>query len=105
MSYESIRMISADHPSLPGHFPGNPIVPAVVILDEVSGALREWRETAKLKEIVSAKFLSPLLPDKPFTVRLTQKSEQRIRFECMREDQLFAEGVLVVGSLDLNNES
>ena len=29
-------LIAADHPSLPGHFPGQPVVPGVVILDEVS---------------------------------------------------------------------
>ncbi len=32
---ERVVTIPADHPSLPGHFPGRPIVPAVVILDEV----------------------------------------------------------------------
>ena len=27
--------IPADHPALPGHFPGQPIVPGVVVLDRV----------------------------------------------------------------------
>ena len=32
-------IISADHPSLPGHFPGHPIVPGVVLLDRVLEAI------------------------------------------------------------------
>ena len=44
MSFEVCRVIRADHPSLPGHFPGAPLVPGVVILDEVLEALIEWRQ-------------------------------------------------------------
>ena len=39
MTFEVLRLIHADHPSLPGHFPGAPLVPGVVILDEVIAAL------------------------------------------------------------------
>jgi 3-hydroxyacyl-[acyl-carrier-protein] dehydratase len=43
MSFEIRRAIPADHPSLAGHFPGAPVVPGVVILDEIAAALAEWR--------------------------------------------------------------
>ena len=43
MTFEVTRAIRADHPSLPGHFPGTPLVPGVVILDEIVAALAEWR--------------------------------------------------------------
>jgi len=32
--------IPADHPSLPGHFPGNPVVPGVLVLDRVLDAVQ-----------------------------------------------------------------
>ena len=31
--------IDPDHPCLPGHFPGRPVVPGVVVLDRVVEAL------------------------------------------------------------------
>ena len=33
--------IPDDHPSLPGHFPGHPVVPGVVLLDRVLQAIEQ----------------------------------------------------------------
>src|SRR6266702_7902328 len=71
MTFEVRRIISADHPSLPGHFPGAPLVPGVVILDEVLAALAEWREGCQLIVIRAVKFLVPLKPEQPFTICLS----------------------------------
>ena len=51
MTFEAIRIIHANHPTLPGHFPGAPLVPGVVILDEVLAALIEWRQDSQLTGI------------------------------------------------------
>jgi len=32
---------SADHPVAAGHFPGNPIIPGAMLLDEVLQAIRD----------------------------------------------------------------
>ncbi len=59
--------VPLDHPSLPGHFPGQPIVPGVVLLDAVRAAALNALETAQgsgwqLRSIVSTKFLRALEP-------------------------------------------
>ena len=48
--------VPADHPCLPGHFPGRPLVPAVLLLDEVLGLI------GPAGGIASVKFLRPVLP-------------------------------------------
>ena len=99
MPFEVRRVIRADHPSLPGHFPGAPLVPGVVILDEVVEALMEWRETAQLTAIRTVKFLAPLRPEQPFTICLSADNERagEVNFCCRAEDRVIVEGRLEVG--------
>ncbi|MEZ5592806.1 MAG: hypothetical protein R3F53_19725 [Gammaproteobacteria bacterium] len=40
-AYRQSCCIGSEHPSLAGHFPSNPIVPGVVILDEVMQAVQQ----------------------------------------------------------------
>jgi 3-hydroxyacyl-[acyl-carrier-protein] dehydratase len=50
--------VPREHPSLPGHFPGRPIVPGVVLLNLVFEAIRtQFNADVELQSIVSAKFL------------------------------------------------
>jgi 3-hydroxyacyl-[acyl-carrier-protein] dehydratase len=98
MTFKVRRSISADHPSLPGHFPDAPLVPGVVILDEVLGALLEWREDCRLTGIRTVKFLVPLLPDQPFSICLSTRTEGAgdVNFSCRIEDRVIVEGQLEV---------
>ena len=98
MNFEVRRTISGDHASLPGHFPGAPIVPGVVILDEVFAALTEWREDSHPTVISTVKFLVPLKPGQPFTICLaaSEHGESQVAFRCQVEDRVIVEGRLRV---------
>ena len=53
--------IAADHPAYAGHFPGRPILPGVVLLDQAQRAL-EQACALRINGLALAKFLSPVLP-------------------------------------------
>ena len=98
MTFEAIRIIRASHPTLPGHFPGAPVVPGVVILDEVIAALIERRQDSELTGIRLVKFLAPLPPEQVFTISFSAKSEHaaEINFRCRAGDCVIVEGRLEV---------
>jgi 3-hydroxyacyl-[acyl-carrier-protein] dehydratase len=78
---ESFR-IPSTHPSLPGHFPGNPIVPGVVLLDRVAAALEN--RGARLARIGVVKFLTPLKPGENATLAIARDG-QRVSFRIDRD--------------------
>jgi len=77
---------------VPGHFPGHPIVPGVVLLEHVAQALREWRNQ-RLARVREVKFLAPLRPGESADLELTDASGL-IRFELRREGTILARGAI-----------
>jgi len=95
MESERIITISADHPSLAGHFPGHPVVPGVVMLGEIMKAIREMaKEHIEFIGMPSAKFLSPLNPGEPLTIRIDQQGDGTMEFTCTTGPRLIASGCL-----------
>lgn len=79
--------IAAGHPALAGHFPGRPIVPGVVLLDQVLLALSDWLAPLGQPadcEIATAKFLSPVAPGEALQLQATRQSSQGV--ETLRFD-------------------
>jgi acyl-coenzyme A synthetase/AMP-(fatty) acid ligase len=81
-----------DHPAGPGHFPGNPIVPGAVLLNELVAALFPdgWSGVVE-----AAKFHHPVRPGDTLTVARRTEGEQT-RFKCFlaETEQLVLSGVL-----------
>ena len=88
--------VGHDHPALPGHFPGRPVVPGVVLLDAVleAAAALLGREPA-VAQLAQAKFLSPLLPGEEARVEL-DASGAALDFRVTRAGALLAQGRFVL---------
>ncbi len=84
--------IAADHPALPGHFPGNPIVPGVVILDHVQQAIeREHGAVTAPIKLAQVKFVQPLLPEQDAEIAI-EPASRGWKFRVLRADALIASG-------------
>lgn len=83
--------IDADHPCLPGHFPGRPLVPGVVLLDQVVAAIEATHGPLGPLRLPQVKFLQPLLPGETARIEL-EGAAPRWRFRILRGDTLLASG-------------
>lgn len=93
-SYTQACRVDASHPALPGHFPGQPLVPGVMLLEQVALALRAWRRQ-RMARVLEAKFVAPLLPMQAALVCLTAMAGgTRVRFEIQRDGMVLARGVV-----------
>lgn len=87
--------IAADHPAFAGHFPGAPVLPGVVLLDEAVRAIeladggqpRCWR-------IASVKFLRVIAPGEALTLQQERLASGTVRFTVLSAGQAVATGAL-----------
>ena len=93
--------IAADHPAYAGHFPGQPILPGVVLLDEALLALAALQgRAAALAQIKSAKFLSPVQPGESLHLEYSSTSAGVFRFELKAVERVVASGIVAFAAAD-----
>ena len=86
--------VPAKHPALAGHFPGNPIVPGVLILDAVISAAEAWLGAGfHVRGLSHAKFLAPLKPDEAARIELLLRWPL-LEFAVYRGEATIAKGTL-----------
>lgn len=89
------KEIRRDHPAMAGHFPGNPIVPGVVLLTELVGIIEsETRWKGGSITVTSMKFMRLLRPGEFFTLRWQLITEQDINVVVARAGETIAAGTL-----------
>lgn len=82
MTHALLRL-AADHPSTSGHFPGNPIVPAAVLLDEILASIERVHARPAGELVVKwAKFLRPVRPGDTLALEFAEVVGGDIRFHC-----------------------
>lgn len=84
-------VIDSSHPSLPGHFPGAPVVPGVVVLEQVLAAIEAAHGPLPAMRLPQVKFLQPLLPGESAEVQL-EGAAPRWRFRVLRGTDVIASG-------------
>lgn len=89
-------VIDAGHPALPGHFPGHPVVPGVVVLDRVLAAIEAAHGPLGPLRLPQVKFVQPLLPDEAARIEIepvmADGAPPRWRFRVLRGEVVVASG-------------
>ncbi len=88
--------IPPGHPSLPGHFPGRPVVPGVVLLDAAFALILARQPGRTVAGVPSVKFTEPVQPGQRVVVSWDGGGE-RVAFSCAVGGRDVLRGVLTLG--------
>lgn len=91
--------VAPDHPALAGHFPGDPILPGVLLLDAALHAIAAATGIALDHcEISSVKFLSPARPGDELLIQHTVLANGAIRFDIVAGARKIVSGSIVAST-------
>ena len=87
--------IPEDHPAMPGHFPGHPLIPAVVIMDQVVVAFEaQFKTKLDVFSFPQIKFLVPMFPNNEFEIAFKEIKPGRIDFTVANDELIYTKGKL-----------
>lgn len=91
---ETPLAIDARHPAFEGHFPGQPILPGVVLLGEVMAVLESAeRRPPEQWTLASAKFVSPAKPGETLAMSHEPLPTGAVRWEIRAAGRVIATGL------------
>jgi 3-hydroxyacyl-[acyl-carrier-protein] dehydratase len=93
MGNTTTLLVPAQHPAFSGHFPGAPLLPGVVLLDEMLRAVED--RALSRWTIATAKFLQPVRPGETLTLEHENLTNGAIRFSIRSAGRAVATGTLV----------
>jgi len=85
--------ISRAHPALPGHFPGAPIIPAVVLIEHLVRGLEQATDKS-VTNIRQLRLLRPIEPGKRIDVECQEKASDTWHLVCAVAGKPVAKGIL-----------
>jgi len=95
MSDRPVFSVPPDHPIFAGHFPGRPIVPAVMLLEwMLAHAARAAQVSTAAIRVREAKFLVTLLPAQRATLFFEESGARRAAFRIDGPAGTCARGVV-----------
>ncbi len=86
-----------NHPSIEGHFPNNPIIPGVVILNSIIKAMEnEFSIKQHQYNILNCKFVSPVVPPANMQIKFKRRQENRIDFTASIDELTVSLGAITI---------
>ncbi len=94
---EVLVSFDENHPTLEGHFPKNPLIPGAVILNKViKAAENAWpnESDGASVQVLSCKFLQPLVPPAIMTIFLQKLHDNKIKFVTKNNAVTLSSGII-----------